>query len=179
MSITVGWYPFRSASSDHTALLRGHFIRHFLSCPTFSLSLTFGFGTSPLSFFLPPSSASSGLVKLLEWITEFGTLILFIAVSLTSGRDAEAFVSVPCSAGLAVWRRRGGGGSKKVRTSNRVTLPKCIIVSDFCVVIEIERVHDIVTLSKPSIKPSLLACSLDSKARFGLSVDSRKSNHYF
>ena len=48
-------------------------------CPLFT-SLTFGFGTLPLSFFCPSSSASSGLVKLLEWITECGTLMLFIAV---------------------------------------------------------------------------------------------------
>lgn len=91
--------------------------------PSFFTSLTFGFGTSPLSFFLPPSSASSGLVKLLEWITECGTLILFIAVF--DHRKGEGFSSETpgteekvTSSKKASRRDERGAGDKKTHSQN-------------------------------------------------------------
>ena len=134
LSITAGWYPIRSASSDLPAP-GGHFIRPFLLCPTFSLSLTFGFGTSPLSFFISPASVSSGLVKLLEWIAECGTLILFIAVSLTSG--APRLLCGGSGSGIGTGAREHvacvGAARRNLSDDLQIGIHSQNVVSGFCV----------------------------------------------
>ena len=109
--------PFPSSggftSGGHSA--DWHFWVSVRLSPHFFTSLTFGFGTSPLSFFRPPSSASSGLVKLLEWITECGTLILFITVFDHRSERALVGYETPQKIESATNARtqRGGAGEKR------------------------------------------------------------------